>query len=140
MNFVSVQATIVLILDSSEAIVSLKATIFILIRIELYVATEQKDGLLVDVTVFHDCLLIISQPRIALEAHEAILIISLHQEHDVAVCFFDPSKQLLLDHLCVIDEADKLPLTEVYYPLWHSECHVNDCNLLVSRTRCFVSK
>ena len=80
------------------------------------------------------------KPGIALKAHQSYLVFTSDEEHYVTVGFFELIEESLLNHLGVIHEADKLPLTKVNDALRHVQCHVYNSDLLVHRRRCLVGQ
>ena len=77
------------------------------------------------------CILFNFEPRVGFETHQAHLSFTSYKEHDITVCLFLFTEQLLLNHLRVINEADELPLAEVDYPLVHILSHMNNSYLFV---------
>ena len=107
------------------------------------IATEYVEGLLDDVFVHFFWIFVVLQPWVRLEAHQSaylvtIFVHALDKNHDVAVGFLDFLKTLLLDHLRMVHEADELPVAQMNYSLRHTVRQVNDRNLLVSWSECFV--
>ena len=104
------------------------------------VAAEEINGGLHDVlvTIFVDKLVKV-EPRVRFEAHEAGLLASSHKEHNITIGFLVFVEELLLDHLSMVDEADKLPLSQMDDALGHVQGQVDDCDLLVHWSKCLVS-
>ena len=104
----------------------------------MHASTENEDGLLEHVLVCDVWLFCELQPRIRLEAHQSSRISKSRQEHDVAVGLLALAKQLLFDHLSVVDKADELPLSQVNDALRHVESHVHNHDLAVLRSPALV--
>ena len=102
--------------------------------------TENEYRLLVDVGVGRTCLLVQAQPGVRLEAHQTHLMLSSDKKHDIAIGLFGLLKQLLFDHLGVIDKADEFPFAEVEHTLRHVERHMNYCDLPVLRIERLVGE
>ena len=63
--------------------------------------------------------LVVLEPGVALEAHQATPILHLDEQHHIAVRLLILVEAFLFDHLGVVHEADELPLAETDHLLGH---------------------
>ena len=113
------------------------------------VTTKDEEALLVDVLISIVRLFMILEPGVRLETYQTALFeswvaifpvgSSLDEDHDVTISLLALLEAFLLNHLSVVDKADKLPFTEMKNSLRHIVSHVNDGDFFVSWGECFVS-
>lgn len=139
LNFIVIEPLFVL--DQVLCILLDFVSVEVLSRDHPNVAAEDVDRLFDHIGVLLvNWLVEVVQPGVRLEAHQANDVVASHQEHNVAIRLLRLFETLLLYHLGVIHEADKLPLSKVDDSLRHVLRHVDDRDFFVFRREGLVGE